>query len=203
MNHGVLLWARSCESWIAMLCQILWIMMCILRQWLWIIVSYAKPIGCASWCAMLIKLVVNHDALCWAQWLGIMVCYAEPVVVNHGLLCSAKCCESWCVILSQWLWIMVSYGKPTGYESWCAMLSKVVVNHDALCWAQWLGIMVCYTERVVVNHGLLCWVSGCEWCFIMLSQWFWIMVYHAEPVVVNHGELSWSSGYESWCVMLS
>jgi hypothetical protein len=28
-----------------------------------------------------------------SQWLLIMVCYSEPVVVNHGLLCCAKGCE--------------------------------------------------------------------------------------------------------------
>jgi hypothetical protein len=30
-----------------------------------------------------------------------MVSYAEPVVMNHGVLCCASGCESWCVILSQ------------------------------------------------------------------------------------------------------
>ena len=30
---------------------------------------------CESWCAML------------SQWLVMMVCYAEPVVVNDGVLC--------------------------------------------------------------------------------------------------------------------
>jgi hypothetical protein len=35
--------------------------------------------------------------------LRFMVCNAEPVVVIHGVLCSASGCESWCVILSQWL----------------------------------------------------------------------------------------------------
>ena len=34
------------------------------------------------------------------QWLCIMVCYAEPVVVKHG------------VILSQWLLIMDCYSVP-------------------------------------------------------------------------------------------
>ena len=36
-----------------------------------------------------------------------MVCYAEPVVVNHGVLCGASGCESWCVLLSKWLLIIV------------------------------------------------------------------------------------------------
>jgi len=63
-----------------------------------------------------------------------MVCYAEPVVVNHGELCCASDGESWCVMLNQWLCIMVCYVDP------------VVVNQE------------CYTEPVVVNHGELCWV---------------------------------------------
>jgi hypothetical protein len=46
-----------------------------------------------------------------------MVCYTEPVVVNHGVLCRASGCKSWCVLLSQWVGIMVCYAEP------------VVVNH--------------------------------------------------------------------------
>jgi len=64
-----------------------------------------------------------------------MVYYAEPVVVNHGVLCWASGCESRCVILSQWLWIMVWNAEPVvmnhgvlycagGCESWCVMLSQ-------------------------------------------------------------------------------
>jgi hypothetical protein len=87
------------------------------------------------------------------RWLWIMVCYAEPVVVNHGLLCWASGCKSLYVILCQWLWIMVYY-----YE-------LVVVNDVVLFWAsggeswydilsQWLWIMVSHAEPVVVNHGV-------------------------------------------------
>jgi hypothetical protein len=39
--------------------------------------------GSESWCAMLNK------------WLWIMVCYYEPVIVNHGVICWASSCESW------------------------------------------------------------------------------------------------------------
>jgi hypothetical protein len=46
------------------------------------------------------------------------VSYAEPVVVNHGVLCGASGCESWSVILSQWLFIMVCIAE------------QVIVNHD-------------------------------------------------------------------------
>jgi hypothetical protein len=128
-----------------------------------------------------------------SQWLWIMVSYAEPVVLNHGVLFWASGCESWYVILSQWLWIMVCYAKPSGYESWCIMLSKVVVNHDMLCWAQCLWIMVYYAEPGVVNHGLSCWASGCESWWAMLSQWLWIMLWYAESVVVSHGATTGSA----------
>jgi hypothetical protein len=40
------------------------------------------------------------------------LCYAEPVVVNHGVLYWASGSESQCDILSQWLWIMVSCAEP-------------------------------------------------------------------------------------------
>jgi hypothetical protein len=46
-------------------------------------------------------MVVNYGVLCW--WLGIMVCYAEAVVVNHGVLSLTSGCESWYAMLSQWL----------------------------------------------------------------------------------------------------
>jgi hypothetical protein len=36
-----------------------------------------------------------------SQWLWIMVCYDEPMVVNHGDLWWATGCESCCVMLSQ------------------------------------------------------------------------------------------------------
>ena len=45
--------------------------------------------GCESWFVML------------NQWLWIMVCYAEPVIVNHDVLCCASGYISWCVMLSQ------------------------------------------------------------------------------------------------------
>ena len=41
-----------------------------------------------------------------------MVCYAEPVVGNHGVLCGVSDCESGCAMLSQWLCIMVCYAEP-------------------------------------------------------------------------------------------
>ena len=49
-----------------------------------------------------------------------MACYAEPVVVNHGVLCEASGGESWCAMLSLWLCIMVCYAEP------------VIVNHGVL-----------------------------------------------------------------------
>jgi hypothetical protein len=45
------------------------------------------------------------------QWLWIMVCYSEPVIVNHVLF--------WA---SQWLQFIASYAEP------------VVVNHGVLRW---------------------------------------------------------------------
>jgi hypothetical protein len=47
---------------------------------------------------------------------------AEPVVLNHGVLCWPSGCESWCALMSQWLWIMVCFAEP------------VVVNHGVVCW---------------------------------------------------------------------
>jgi hypothetical protein len=131
-----------------------------------------------------------------------MLSYAEPVDVNHRLLCWAIDCESFWVMLSQWLWIMWCYAEP------------VVVKHCELCWTQCVGIMVYNAEPVGVNHCELCWDSGCEsWC-AMISKYVWIMVCYAEPVVgnhelnavpvgVNHVVLCWASRCESRCAMLS
>ena len=57
------------------------------------------------------------------MWLWIMLCYAEPVVVNQYVLFWGSGCESWCIILNQWLWIMFCYSEP------------VDLNHGELCWA--------------------------------------------------------------------
>jgi hypothetical protein len=142
------------------------------------------------------------------QWLWIMVCYAEQVVVNHGVLCLASDCESWCVMLSpvvvnrdllcwvKWLWIMMWYTESSGWESWCVMPN------------QWLWIVMYYDDQsgydswcsrlspVDGNHGVLCQTSGCESLFVMLSQWLWILAYYPEPVVMNIGVLCWASGCE-------
>jgi hypothetical protein len=100
------------------------------------------------------------------QWMWIMECYTEPVVVYHGVYCWASDCESWWVLLFQWLLIMVCYTE------------SVVLNYAVLC----LWTMVGYTEPVAVNHCLLCCASRCEswwvilcqgcelWC-VMLSLW--------------------------------
>ena len=146
-----------------------------------------------------------------SQWVWIMVCYAEPVVVNHCELCWASGCETLWVMLRYWFWIIVSNAEP------------VVVNHCVLCWAGCVGIMVCYPNPVVVNHcvmlnrvcgnqGVLFWVSGwesrCE-CYVselwwvVLSQWLWITVCYFEPLVVIHCKFCWASGCESLLVMLS
>ena len=143
------------------------------------------------------------------QWLWIMVCYTEPVVVNHGGLCRASGCKSWCVLLSYCLWVMVSYAEPkVNYGVYCRASNyaeAVVANHVVLCWNSGCQSL-CYPEQVVVNrdvsHGVLFWASGCEWWCAMLSpvvvncdvlywaKWLWITTCYAEP-----------SGWESWCVM--
>ena len=152
---------------------------------------------------------MKYSVLYWFEWLWIMVCYTEPVVINHGVLywavvvnhgvyCWASDCESWWVLLCQWWWIMMCYAE------------SVVVNNAVLC----LWIRMSCTVPVAVNRGFLYCASGCESCGVMLwdgcesccamlSQWLWTMVSYDQPVVVNHGVLFWASGYVSWCFMLS
>jgi hypothetical protein len=80
-----------------------------------------------------------------SQWLGIMLCYAEPVVMHHGVLCWASGCESWWVMMSQWLWIMVCYDET------------VVVNHGVLCWGRghnhWLSITHHDSQSLAHHHS--------------------------------------------------
>ena len=116
-----------------------------------------------------------------SQWVWIMVCYAEPMIVKH--LCWAHC-----------VWIMVCFAVAVG------------VNQCELCWGGSVGIMVCYVKPVVVNHcvmlrrvcgsqGVLfwtsgwesrceCYVSGCELWWVVLSQWLWITMCYYVPVCV-------------------
>jgi hypothetical protein len=123
VNHGELCWAGAGESWCAKL-----------RQWFYIMVSYAEPV------------VANHVGPCWASgcvsrspWLATN-CSALPTMIpnhlhsitHHDSEPQAQHSKSWfattvsvwqCVILSQWLWVIVCYAEP------------VVVNHGELCWA--------------------------------------------------------------------
>jgi len=157
VNHGELGRASGCESWRAML-----------SRWLWIMVSYPEPVV-VNHEDYFVFFTFNHNVLCifnfgfspkgiclnvasgcesWfimlSQWLWIMVYHAEPVVVNHGLLCGTSGCESWFIIQRQWLWIMVYYSSQWLWIVLCYPES-VVVNHGEL-----------FTEPVVVNHGVLC-----------------------------------------------
>jgi len=136
-----------------------------------------------------------------SQWLWFMVCYAEPVIVNHGVLCWASGCASWCAMLCQWLWMMLWYAEPVGGNHG-ANTELVVVNHGEVCWASGLWIIVCYAEPGV-------WES---WC-VMLSQWLWIivlcstrcvgiMVNYANPVIVNHYVLFCACRFEPLRVIL-
>ena len=118
VNHCELSWASCCET--------LWVL---LIQWIWIMVCYSLQIGVnhgeyaepevdshsvSYWAS-----VVNHCELCWdsgseswcamiSKYVGIVVCYSEPMVVNHYMLCWTCGCVSYCGMLSQWVWIMLS-----------------------------------------------------------------------------------------------
>jgi hypothetical protein len=67
-----------------------------------------------------------------------MVCYAEPVIVNHGVLFCARRCEPWWAMLRQNLTIMLYYTEP------------VIVIHGVL------------SKEVIMIHGVLWWASGCQ-----------------------------------------
>jgi hypothetical protein len=150
--------------------------------------------------------ITHHDSQALAQhntqWYT--TCYAEPVIVNHVVLCWASGYVSWCAMLSQWLWIMVCYSEP------------VVVNHRVLCWpsgceswwvmlSQWLWIVVCYAEPVVVYHGVLFLASDCESCCVFLSQRFtntgskyhtiihnqWLSITHHDSHPLAHNSTPW------------
>jgi hypothetical protein len=158
----------------------------------------SDPSGCDSWCVVL------------SQWLWIIVCYAELVVVHHVCYAEPNSYESCYAILS-----LVCFRDGVSCRAiGCEWYEPVVGNCGVLCWTSgcetWCVIMcklfwikVCNAEQVVVSHGELCWASSSETCCAMLSQWLWIMVCYAEPVVMSHSELCWARGCGSWCVMLS
>jgi hypothetical protein len=72
----------------------------------------------------------HHDSQPLAQ---IMVCFTEPVVVNHDVYCWESDFESRWVLLYQWLLIMVCIAE------------QVIVNYGE------------FTVSMVVNDGVLCW----------------------------------------------
>jgi hypothetical protein len=141
-----------------------------------------------------VPVVVRHGVSCWVscceswyvmlnQWLLIMVCNVEKVIVKYGELCCvsgyelcrallgnddelywASGCESWCAIRSQWFLIIVGYAEP-------------LVGNQGVILSQSLWNMVCYAVPVVESHDV---------------TWVWILMCFAEP-----------SGCELWCVIPS
>jgi hypothetical protein len=135
-----------------------------------------------------------------SQWLGIILCYSEPVVVNDGELCWASGCESWCVILSQWICIMVcnaarvvvNHGFTIIHNHWLS-----ISHHDSQPLAQhnnpWFTTTRAALHTMMHIHWLRITHHERLWIMrVILSQWLWLMVCHTEPVVVNHGLIYWS-----------
>ena len=88
VGHGVLCWASGCESLYVILFQSVVVNHI---EWSW-------ACGCESWFVKLSQWLWYHVVLCWtsgceslcvilSEWLWIMLCYAEPVVVNDDELC--------------------------------------------------------------------------------------------------------------------
>ena len=123
--------------------------------------------GCESWWTML------------CQWMWMMLCYVEPVVVNHDAN-AVPVGVNHDVLFWASRWESRCERCGSRCESWWVMLSE------------WLWITVCSAEPIVVNHCEWYLDIGCESLWVMLSQWVWIIVLYAEPGVL-----------ESWCVMLS
>jgi hypothetical protein len=76
-----------------------------------------------------------------SQWLWIMVCYAVPVDVNHGVLRWARGMESWWVILSLLVWIMMFYAE------------RMVVHHVVLFWANGCHTMI-HSQWLSITHNV-------------------------------------------------
>jgi hypothetical protein len=142
---------------------------------------------CESWCVML------------SQWLWIMVCYTDPVVVNHVCYTEANSCESCCFILSR---LCLSYGvscRAVGYEwyyntPWFTTTGSTlhtmthnywlsITHHDSQPLAQH------YTPSITTTCSALHTIEPIVfelWC-VMPSSWLWMI---------------WVSGCELWCILL-
>jgi hypothetical protein len=106
-----------------------------------------------------------YHTVCWTQWLGIMVFYAEPVIVNHVLLCWASVCESLLFMLSQWLWIMVYDAEPE------------VVNHGELCRASG------YDSCCAAHHSTPWFTTtGSVQLTMIHNHWFSIAHHDSQPL---------------------
>jgi hypothetical protein len=158
----------------------------------------SHPRGCESWCVML------------CLWLWIMVCYDQPVLVNHGVLCWASGYVSWCAMLRQWFWIMVCYSGPVVVNNGVFTTTRsFITHHDSQPLAQhntpWFTTTGSALHTMISNHWLIIAPHNSQPLahYVILSQWLWIMVWYAEPVFVNQCALYWAKGCESWCVKLS
>jgi hypothetical protein len=107
-----------------MLSQWQGIMVWMMCQLVWFMVSYAK------------RVVVNHGESCCASGCESWWCMLNQWFVNHGVLCCASRREALWIILSQLLVLKhCELYWASGCESYCAMLNRVYMNHCMICWA--------------------------------------------------------------------
>jgi hypothetical protein len=175
---------------------------------------------------------VNQGVLFWTcscesccfilnQWLWIIVCYAEQLVVNHGDWYWASGYESLCVnpdsypmaqhssrwfiatgstlitmILTHWLTITHHDSQPLAHykTTWFTTIGSAYLSMIQI---HWIIITHHVSQPLAQHNSLWLWIL----CLI-LHQRLWIIVCYAEQLVVNHGVLCWASGYESWWLML-
>jgi hypothetical protein len=109
-------------------------------HWLWMI--WAN--GCELW-----RVMVD-------QWWWVMVCIAEPVVVNHGVLCWASGCESCCAILSRLHWFSITHHD----------LQPLAQHYTA-----WFTTTGPSQHVIIHNHWLISFITnGSAWHTITKTQ---------------------------------
>jgi hypothetical protein len=143
-----------------------------------------------------------------SQWLWIMVHLAKPVVVNHGELWWASCCELRWVMLSLLLWIVMCYAEPdsqplaqhsTPYSQpldqnntpWFTTTGSET-HHDSQPLDQHNPIMIhnhwlriTQHDSQPLAHNNTSWFTTNGSAKYTMIHNHRPMVYHSEPVVVN------------------
>jgi hypothetical protein len=153
----------------------------------WLNITNDDSQACYEWYE---SVVVNYGAFCWtsgleswcvmlSQWLWIMVCYTEPVVVNlhtmthnHWLSITQHDSQPLAQHYTPSITITCSALHTMSQDHWSSKMHHNSQPLTHIIHNQLLGMTYHNSNQLVMND---------------MRQWLWIMVHFAGPVVLSDG----------------